>query len=189
MFAAALCERKETHIMLLRLLIGISLAFSYAATLLGQQAQYGKNGPAMLPDSNVTKGAVRLRGKTTVCSIKWGKDERHVTAKMKSDAYAAYGTAPGKGVCAFKTHTSANGKSVKEGCEVDHLISRELGGADTLENLWPQPYTEHPGAHEKDWLENELHKEVCAGSVSLAAAQKEIKTDWYAAYLKRKSNP
>jgi hypothetical protein len=68
---------------------------------------------------------------------------------------------------------------------VDHLISRELGGADAVENLWPQPYTQHPGAHEKDWLENRLHDEVCAGKITLQDAQQEIKEDWYAAYLKR----
>ena len=105
---------------------------------------------------------------------------------MKDDAYAQYGTAPGEGVCAFKTHTGTNGQPVTEGCEVDHLISRELGGADTLVNLWPQPYTQHPGAHEKDWLENELNKEVCRGDITLKDAQNEIKTNWYAAYLKRK---
>ncbi|MGH2509762.1 MAG: hypothetical protein ACRDHZ_20470, partial [Ktedonobacteraceae bacterium] len=93
----------------------------------------------------------------------------------------------GKGVCAFKTHTTKTGKAMREGCEIDHLISRELGGTDAVENLWPQPYTQHPGAHEKDWLENELHKEVCSGRIRLETAQKEIRQNWYAAYLKRKS--
>jgi hypothetical protein len=41
-------------------------------------------------------------------------------------------------------------------------------------------------AHEKDWLENRLHKEVCNGDITLEDAQEQIKTDWYAAYLKRK---
>jgi hypothetical protein len=157
-----------------------------AAVSPAQPAQYKKNGPALLPDPSVTTGAVRLRNRVTVCSTQWGKDERHVTQKMKDDAYAAYGTAAGQGICAFETHTGKNGKPVREGCEIDHLISRELGGDDVLSNLWPQPYTQHPGAHEKDWLENQLHKEVCAGTITLAAAQKEIKSDWYAAYRKRK---
>ncbi|MFZ1008769.1 MAG: HNH endonuclease [Candidatus Sulfotelmatobacter sp.] len=152
-----------------------------------QQAQYKQSGPALLPDPSITKGALRLSSKAKICAIKWGKDERHVTQKMKDDAYAQYGTAPGEGVCALKTHTGTNGQPVTEGCEVDHLISRDLGGADTLENLWPQPYTQHPGAREKDWLETELHKEVCAGKTTLQDAQNEIKTDWYGAYLKRKS--
>jgi hypothetical protein len=43
----------------------------------------------------------------------------------------------------------------------------------------------HPGAHEKDWLENQLHKLVCNKTITLEQAQEEIKTDWYASYLKR----
>jgi 5-methylcytosine-specific restriction endonuclease McrA len=168
-----------------------SIVCALAAVLLAccvsaQQAQYQKHGSVLLPDPNVTKGDVALRDKQTVCTTKWGQDARHVTPKMKKDVYTQYGTAPGKGVCEFKTRTTKSGTQVTEGCEVDHLISRELGGADTEENLWPQPYTQHPGAHEKDWLENELHKEVCANTITLADAQKEITDDWYAAYLKRK---
>jgi len=45
---------------------------------------------------------------------------------------------------------------------------------------------EYIDAHEKDWLENRLHKDVCNGDITLEDAQKEIKTDWYATYLKRK---
>ena len=167
-------------------LLMVVLAMLYGASLSAQQAHYKKSGPVLLPDLSVTKGAVRLNDTSKICSIKWGKDERHVTDKMKDDVYASYGTAQGEGVCAYKTHTGTNGKPVKEGCEIDHLISRELGGDDKVENLWPQPYTQHPGAHEKDWLENQRHKEVCAGTITLAAAQKEIKTNWYAAYKKRK---
>lgn len=166
--------------------VTLAIALAVAGTTFAQQAQYQKSGPALMPDSSITKGAVRLHSKTTVCRTKWGKDERHVTDKMKQTVYQQYGTAPGEGVCAFKTHTGKSGKPVKEGCEVDHLISRELGGDDKVENLWPQPYTQNPGAHEKDWLENELHKEVCAGTITLTAAQNEIKTDWYSAYKKRK---
>ncbi len=65
---------------------------------------------------------------------------------------------------------------------MDHLISRELGGADTVENLWPQLYTRHPGVHEKDWLANRLHADVCSGIMTLHEAQREI-DDWYAGGL------
>jgi hypothetical protein len=53
----------------------------------------------------------------------------------------------------------------------DHLISLELGGNPTdPRNLWPEPY---PRAGEVDQLENELHRRVCDGSMSLADAQAE----------------
>ncbi len=52
----------------------------------------------------------------------------------------------------------------------DHLISLELGGNPTdPRNLWPEPY---PRAAAVDQLENELNHRVCAGSRSLAAAQR-----------------
>jgi hypothetical protein len=66
--------------------------------------------------------------------------------------------------------------------EIDHLIPLELGGADDVKNLWPQPA---PDYKYKDKLENELHRLVCSGKVSLSAAQDEIKTDWTLSYRKR----
>ena len=57
-------------------------------------------------------------------------------------------------------------------CEIDHLISRELGGADEINNLWPQAYGTSPwNAVLKDTLENRLHKELCAGKISLKKAR------------------
>lgn len=69
--------------------------------------------------------------------------------------------------------------------EVDHLVPLELGGSNSFRNLWPQPCREHPGCHEKDWLENRLHREVCDGKILLEDAQDEISTDWYKAYQSR----
>jgi hypothetical protein len=40
------------------------------------------------------------------------------------------------------------------------------------------------GAHVKDRLENQLHKLVCNGTLTLQAAQCAIATDWIAAYQK-----
>jgi len=59
--------------------------------------------------------------------------------------------------------------------ELDHLVPLELGGANDLSNLWveagsiPNP---------KDEVENRLHDMVCAGQVTLRAAQVAIATDW-----------
>jgi hypothetical protein len=65
-----------------------------------------------------------------------------------------------------------------ESCEVDHLIPLELGGSNDIKNLWPQPGDPRPGWDEKDQLENELHAEVCAGKMPLAAAQQCIASNW-----------
>lgn len=129
------------------------------------QAHYG--GPGMrLPDRRYTPGKVADVSKTQACSTHWGKDVRHVTPKMKATVCAWYG--------------AKNCPGAK--WEVDHLIPRELGGADDVSNLWPQPIQQ---ARLKDRLENALHNEVCAGKISLKAAQREMAQDWYAAYLKR----
>jgi hypothetical protein len=57
-------------------------------------------------------------------------------------------------------------------------------GGDPLDaaNLWLEPRAGRCGAAIKDRLENALHGLVCAGELSLAAAQHEIATDWVASY-------
>jgi hypothetical protein len=73
--------------------------------------------------------------------------------------------------------------------EVDHLISLELGGSNAIRNLWPEPYAGRWGARTKDVLENRLHDLVCAGELSLVAAQHQESTDWVAAYLRYVGTP
>jgi hypothetical protein len=52
----------------------------------------------------------------------------------------------------------------------DHLISLELGGHPTdRRNLWPEPIEQ---ALADDAVENELHRRVCAGELTLAEAQR-----------------
>jgi hypothetical protein len=62
--------------------------------------------------------------------------------------------------------------------EVDHLIPLELGGDDTIENLWPPPASPTPGFHEKHLTENYLHERVCFGRMQLELAQRAIARDW-----------
>lgn len=70
--------------------------------------------------------------------------------------------------------------------EEDHLISLEIGGAPRdPNNLWPQRWHGPFNAHQKDVLENRLHRLVCAGTITLAQAQHEIATDWVASYRAR----
>lgn len=60
--------------------------------------------------------------------------------------------------------------------ELDHLVPLELGGNNTLSNLWPEqgPTSGNP----KDQVENDLHAAVCSGKVQLLAAQQAIASDW-----------
>jgi len=120
---------------------------------------------ADLPDARLTPGVINPTI-TDPCQIKWGKDVRHVTLAMKKRVFGSYGIP-------WSEHAQY---------EVDHLISRELGGADDVRNLWPQHWAGPFGAHDKDRLENKLHALVCAGKLTLAEAQRRIATDWVAAF-------
>jgi hypothetical protein len=73
--------------------------------------------------------------------------------------------------------------------EVDHFVSLELGGSNDIKNLWPEPYLPKPGARQKDVVENYLHRQVCAGNMTLPDAQQAIKSDWYKIYEKIHANP
>jgi hypothetical protein len=68
--------------------------------------------------------------------------------------------------------------------EVDYLITPDLGGAPSIRNLWPQPYSARWNAHMKDQLEQRLHQLVCDRKVALMTAQHDIAVDWIGAYKK-----
>jgi hypothetical protein len=138
-------------------------------------------GAGDLPNLALTPGAVHDIPLSQICNTKWGKDPRAVSAKMKSQAYASYGLKPHEGVCSLSPR----------GCEVDHLISRELAGADVIENLWVQPYGGLYNAALKDRLENKLHKLVCAAkpTITVEEAQEILRVDWTVGYRKYFGEP
>jgi hypothetical protein len=121
-----------------------------------------------LPDATMTPGAVSTLTSEQLCAPGFTtKTIRHVSASLKRQVYAEYEQDPHAAPCP---------------CEVDHLVSLELGGSNAQENLWPEPYQGEWNAHLKDKLENRLHRLVCEGQITLDEAQHEISTDWIAAY-------
>jgi hypothetical protein len=68
--------------------------------------------------------------------------------------------------------------------EIDHIVPLELGGSNSIANLFPERANAGPGYHVKDRLENRLHVLVCAGALPLRTAQREIARDWRALYSK-----
>lgn len=127
--------------------------------------------PGPRPDPACTPGAIdpavtQQNIATTICRSGYTSKVRpssSQTDRMKARLYKAYGIAPGT--------TS----------ELDHLVSLELGGANDVANLWPE-VGKLPNP--KDSVENALHKAVCAGKVTLAAAQQAIASDWQTAEAK-----
>src|SRR5262249_55036104 len=125
--------------------------------------------PPIVPDPTKTPGDVLEVTKSDICVPGYSKKVRNVPESVKKQAYAENGI------------TSHQPKEY----EVDHLISLELGGSNSLKNLWPQSYVTSPyNAHVKDKLENKLHQMVCKGEIDLKAAQHAIATDWIGAYRK-----
>jgi hypothetical protein len=68
--------------------------------------------------------------------------------------------------------------------EVDHLIPLWIGGSNSIKNLWPESYRTLWNARVKDRLEDRLHALAISGRLDLKTAQREIATDWIAAYKK-----
>ncbi len=135
-----------------------------------------------MPNHTLTPGHATYHTTETVCAAGSASDERMVPESEKNAVHQRYGIAKCQGYC-----------SGPQGCEIDHLISLELGGANTSDNLWPQPYDGNWNAHDKDRLQARLHKLVCTDkTLTLKEAQQAIKADWVAAYKKyvgdRKTN-
>lgn len=116
-----------------------------------------------LQDKVCTPGAVFPNAtKKVICVSGYTAKVRSVTASTKRKVFAEYGV------------TVHSGSTY----EVDHLIPLELGGSNDIANLWAEPANPKPGFHEKDKVENYLHKQVCSGAMSLKDAQQIMATDW-----------
>lgn len=67
---------------------------------------------------------------------------------------------------------------------MNYLIPLGLSGARDIKNIWLQPIRGQWNCHDKYRLETRLRKLVCSRQLPLKQAQKEISTDWIAAYQK-----
>ena len=120
---------------------------------------------ADLPDRRLTPGVALPVSAARICISGYAGRVRDVPTSEKDAVYAEYGVA-----------------DVPYAHEVDHLISLELGGSNSIRNLWPEPYAGRWGAGTKDRLENRLHDLVCSGALRLAYAQHIEAANWVAAY-------
>jgi hypothetical protein len=116
-----------------------------------------------LPDPRCTPGAYfRNADRARVCKSGYSASVRNVSQALKDKVFSEYG---------ITTHSGAT-------YEVDHLVPLELGGSNSIANLFPEAAKPTPGFHEKDHLENKAHDLVCAGARPLRATQRSIATDW-----------
>ena len=121
----------------------------------------------IVPDPNLTPGDTFDVTSEDLCVSGYTKKVRNVPAEMKLEVYEEYG---------ITSHGSGD-------YEVDHLIALELGGSNSIKNLWPESHRTLPwNVQVKDRLESKLHDLVCSGQLDLKTAQQAIASDWIEAY-------
>lgn len=122
----------------------------------------------LMPDPVKTPGDVLTTDPKVICKPGYTQTVRNVPQSVKEQVYRSYGITsrePGE-------------------YEIDHLISLELGGSNSVKNLWPESYKTQPlNAHVKDKIENKLHDLACKGKITFAQAQQMIAHNWQAAYV------
>lgn len=139
------------------------------SALRGENAAVIAIEPWAVPDRSLTPGATREVTMNEVCSMAHEEVIREVPVVLQQQVFQEYGI--------------VNARA--EDYEIDYLITPGLGGADDIRNLWPEPYRSTAwNARVKDTLEERLHEMVCAGQLDLPTAQRDIATDWIAAYKK-----
>ena len=142
--------------------VGVGVSRQYARAHLNTESR-------MLPNPGFTPGSTRQVSLAEICSVDRDEVVRNVPAPVQQRVFQEYGI---KGLPATDF-------------EVDYLITPGLGGSDDVRNLWPEPHsTTAWNSYVKDQLEDHLHRMVCNGRLSLGEAQKDIATNWIAAYKK-----
>jgi hypothetical protein len=157
-------------------LVGGALVVFLAVAMIGRIFLQRGTGSAVVasergaePNPSLTPGATRRVAIGDVCSMAHEEVVAEVSAPLRQEVFQEYGIVDAR----------ANDY------EIDYLIAPGLGGIEDIHNLWPEPYTAQTwNAHVKDDLEERLHQMVCAGKLDLPTAQREIATDWIAAYKK-----
>ena len=143
------------------------LALAAAVLLMVYVVAIPRHGESAVPSPKLTPGAIRNVAKDEVCSV--NVQASMVPVALQRRVFEEYGIP----------------NAPQNAYEVDYLITPELGGAADIRNLWPEPYSATVwNAHVKDQLEDRLHQLVCGGQQDLATAQRDIATDWIAAYKK-----
>ena len=132
--------------------------FLAAVAVFVTMATHGRAVDGMLPNPKLTPG--RVAGSE--------KERGGVTVVIEQKVFARY-KIPWTYRAQFK---------------IDHLIPRELGGADTIDNLWPQRIRAKPyGSDRKELLTDVLLQKVRANKMSVENAQEEIRRDWIDAFI------
>jgi 5-methylcytosine-specific restriction endonuclease McrA len=129
-----------------------------------------------VPDPACTPGATNPTVTLAVL-----QDKRFRTACVRNKA-----TTPSQKAQTYRRYAQkhpAHNTGKSQTCELDHFISLELGGADTLDNIWPQCGPSRVALanryfKQKDIVENFLAWLVKNNRMNLEDAQYGIANDW-----------
>lgn len=130
-----------------------------------------------IPDPRCTPGAINptvtvdvLKNKAhfRTCCLR----DMVETESQKHIAYKWYGLP-----------VPSNNEGQSQVCELDHLVPLELGGGDSMDNIWPQCGPNAVTLNEryfkqKDKVEFYLADQVKAGAMDLGQAQRAIASDY-----------
>ena len=146
------------------------LAAALGVRVLNQQRSAEKVIAAgQLPNPVFTPGSTRQASLTELCALDREEVVKNVPSQVEQRVFQEYG---------IKRPAASN-------FEVDYLITPGLGGSDDLRNLWPEPHSNAMwNSFVKDQLEDHLHHMVCERKISLEQAQRDMSTNWIAAYKK-----
>jgi len=83
----------------------------------------------------------------------------------------------------YGIHPPANNRGANQVCELDHLVDLGNGGADTLNNIWPQCGPEGVAFYEryfkmKDQIEKSGYYGVKEDAIELQPFQEQMARDW-----------
>jgi hypothetical protein len=154
-FAGEIFAIAQSHHTISALNIRITSTALLIGTFLAAPVLAGDN---LLPDPMLTPGRVARN-----C-----QDRNGVTEEMERHVFSLY-CIPWRRRPEFK---------------VDHLIPPELGGADSIDNLWPQSlYTRPYNPERKELLTRRLLALIASGEMTLTQAQREIREDWISCFV------
>jgi len=134
-----------------------------------------KNGFPM-PDPSCTPGAynptvtvaVLSNANFRTCCVR----DKVESEEAKKVAYSWYGL-----------QDPANNTGSTQTCELDHLVPLEMGGADSMDNIWPQcgpgnAVLKNRYFKQKDQVEMYLAEQVKSGAMDQSTAQHAIARDY-----------
>lgn len=132
-----------------------------------------------LPNRTLTPGltnpaVTQSNIRSTICVVGWTATVRPPVTYTNQLKYSQ-----------LNSGYNLNGDTNMKDYEEDHIVPLEVGGNPSdPRNLWPEPHNIKYGSFTKDQLENEIHRLICSGRLSLKAGQSAFLGNWESAYQK-----